>query len=143
MPGLAYEKALVSARPNGYGLAGATGAFSVLRDGQYVTKATALADSFALVPRPVQDGDLIVLQMQAPAAGQTARITLMLDALSAEWSVSSAAQAKPVPLWGEGSAKALALVCLTGFLLMLAYRRRKEQQGQQGKSTHAAQGAEQ
>lgn len=120
-----------------------TGAFSVLRDGQYVTKATALADSFALVPRPVQDGDLIVLQMQAPAAGQTARITLMLDALSAEWSVSSAAQAKPVPLWGEGSAKALALVCLTGFLLMLAYRRRKEQQGQQGKSTHAAQGAEQ
>lgn len=109
-----------------------TGAFSVLREGQYVTKATALADSFELVPRPVQDGDLIVLQMQAPAAGQTARMTLTLDSLPAEWSVSSVTPAKAVPLWGEGSAKTSALVCLTGLLLIMAYRRRK---------SHSARGA--
>ena len=102
-----------------------TGAFSVLRDGQYVTKATTLADSFAVTPRPVQDGDLIMLQMQAPAAGQTARMTLTLDTVPADWSVSSATQAKPVPIWGDGEHKAVALLTLTGLLLLIAARQRR------------------
>ena len=110
------------------------GAFNVLRDGQYITKAATLADSFVLTPRAVQDGDLIMLQMQAPAAGQTTRMTLLLDTVPADWSVTSskAGAATPVPLWGEGSTKIWLLIALTGLLLMLAYGRRQVRTNQPG-----------